>query len=95
MAQQGLTALFQRQRDLRTDSLDSFQMALSDLVRWCDEEVAVAPYRHSYRVLFNLTGGFKSIQGFLQILAQFYADETVYIFESGDVLLRMLGILDL
>lgn len=87
MAQQGLTAWVRRQQDLRTDSLDSFQMALSDLVRWCDEEVA--PYRRSYRVLFNLTGGFKSIQGFLQILAQFYADETVYIFESGDVLLRM------
>lgn len=64
-----------------------FQAALSDLVQWCESEIG--GYRKSHHVVFNLTGGFKSIQGFLQTLAQFYADETVYIFETGTELLRL------
>lgn len=83
----GLTVELRRQTDLRTAELASFQSALSDLVQWCETEVGC--YRKSHHVVFNLTGGFKSIQGFLQTLAQFYADETVYIFETGNELLRL------
>src|SRR5699024_748164 len=42
-----------------------------------------------YYIVFNLTGGFKSVQGFLQTLAMFYADEAIYIFETGTELLRI------
>lgn len=83
----GLIAVFRRQKDLRTVDLAFFQSALSDLVQWCENEIG--PYRASHHVVFNLTGGFKSIQGFLQTLAQFYADETVYIFETTGELLRL------
>lgn len=83
----GLTVDLRRQKDLRTVDLVSFQSALSDLVQWCEGEIG--EYRKSHRVVFNLTGGFKSIQGFLQTLAQFYADETIYIFETGKELLRL------
>ncbi len=77
-----------RQEYLQTSDLESFQVALADLVRWCEE--TLPGYRQSrYRVVFNLTGGFKSVQGFMQTLALFYADETVYIFESGSALLRI------
>ncbi len=77
-----------RQKDLQTSDLESFQVALAELVRWCEE--TLPGYRQSrYRVVFNLTGGFKSVQGFMQTLALFYADETVYIFESGSALLRI------
>lgn len=40
--------------------------------------------------MFNLVGGFKSLQGYMQTLGMFYADETVYIFEAGDELLSIL-----
>lgn len=77
-----------RQTDLQTASLESFQVALAEIVQWC--ESTLPGYRDSgYHIVFNLTGGFKSIQGFFQTLGLFYADETVYIFESQDELLRI------
>lgn len=73
---------------LQTQSLEDFHCALAELVRWLSE--TVLGYRQSgYRIIFNLTGGFKSIQGFLQSLAHFYADESVYIFERAEQLLRI------
>lgn len=74
-------------RDLRTDDLEAFQLALSEIVKTLAE--LLPGYHPSHDVIFNLTGGFKSIQGFLQSLAPFYADETVYIFESNKALLRI------
>ncbi|MCR4318150.1 MAG: putative CRISPR-associated protein [Planctomycetes bacterium] len=73
---------------LRTSNIETFQESLSNIVKWCSE--ALPGYKESgYRIIFNLTGGFKSIQGFLQTLAMFYADETVYIFETSDELLSL------
>jgi len=70
-----------RQSDLQTADLQLFQSALSDLVKWLDS--TIEGYRqHQYRILFNLTGGFKSVQGFLQTLGNLYADETLYVFEA-------------
>lgn len=83
-----LTTEIRRQVDLQTNNLESFQVALSELVKWCDDDIK--NYKNSqYRIIFNLTGGFKSVQGFLQTLALFYADESVYIFETGNELLRI------
>lgn len=77
-----------RVRDLRTDDPDSFRWAMSDLVAWCAE--TVGGYRNAgYRVVFNLTGGFKSVQGFMQALGMIYADESVYVFERTEQLLRL------
>jgi putative CRISPR-associated protein (TIGR02619 family) len=85
---QAFTVEIRRQQDLQTARLDAFQLALSELVSWCSTDVA--SYRESgYRVIFNLTGGFKSVQGFLQVLAMFHADETIYVFESSADLLRI------
>ncbi len=86
---QGMNARVERFPDLQTAELDAFQIALTDLVTWCSENI---PNNHQagYRVIFNLTAGFKSIQGFLQTLAMFYADESIYVFESPDApLLRI------
>lgn len=88
LKQQQCTAHVMRQRDLQTASLESFQVALAEIVRWCED--TFPGYRqNAYRIVFNLTGGFKSVQGFFQTLAPFYADETVYIFESQRALLRI------
>lgn len=79
-----------RQTDLQTANLQTFQLALSDLVKWCQNELDLKGYRTAgYYIVFNMTGGFKSVQGFLQTLAMFYADESIYIFESGKELLRI------
>jgi len=73
---------------LRTDSLTEFRVALSELVKMLDQ--LLINYRQSgYEVIFNLTGGFKSIQGFLQSIAPFYADRSIYIFEGGRELLTI------
>lgn len=88
LEQHGIQAQVQRQTDLRTVSVDEFQVALSDLARWCAD--TLPGYRdHGFRVVFNLTGGFKSVNGFLQALAMIHADETVYVFEGEQSLLRL------
>lgn len=74
--------------DLQTEDLNSFQFALSEIVRDFNERL-VGYKQQNYEVIFNLTGGFKSIQGFLQVLAMFYADKTIYIFESGTEILEI------
>ena len=75
-------------QDLRTTCLNDFESGMSDLVKWCVD--VVKGYRNNgYYTVFNLTGGFKSIQGFMQSLAMLYADETIYIFESGKELLHI------
>ncbi len=78
--------------DLQTEDIKSFQFALSEIVR--DFNIRITGYKQqNYEVIFNLTGGFKSIQGFLQVLAMFYADKTIYIFESGKEILEIPRIL--
>jgi len=84
----GLTVEIRREKELQTKEFDGFQTALSNLAAWCAE--TVKGYREAnYHIIFNLTGGFKSVQGFLQTLALFYADEAVYIFEQSENLLRI------
>jgi putative CRISPR-associated protein (TIGR02619 family) len=84
----GLTVEVRRQRDLQTTDFEGFQSALSEIAAWCAE--TVNGYRDAnYRVVFNLTGGFKGVQGFLQTLALFYADEAVYVFEQSADLMRI------
>ncbi|MFZ5808322.1 MAG: putative CRISPR-associated protein [Chloroflexota bacterium] len=89
LKQQGIKIVeVKRQTDLQTEDIISFQYALSEIVSWCAETLPT--YRNNaYHIIFNLTGGFKSIQGFLQTLAMFYADESVYVFETASDLLRI------
>jgi hypothetical protein len=61
---------------------------MTDLAQWCGEYVAPLRGRHT-EIVFNLTGGFKSLQGFMQTLGMFYADETFYLFESSESLMRI------
>ena len=74
--------------DLNTGSIEEFRLGINNLVDWC---VGTLPgYRDQrYKIIFNLVGGFKSLQGYMQTLGMFYADETVYIFETGGELLRI------
>lgn len=77
-----------KETDLQTKDVLAFQIALSELVEKLYSELP--KFRESgYKIIFNLTGGFKSVQGFLQSIANFFADESVYIFETSSELLRI------
>jgi len=73
---------------LTTSCLYDFQLGIAEMTRWVTE--TLPEYRRrGYRVIFNLVGGFKSIQAVLNTLGMFYADELIYIFESEDELIRI------
>jgi putative CRISPR-associated protein (TIGR02619 family) len=73
---------------LNTESPDSFSQGMKNLLTWCEQ--TIPGFRASgYEVIFNLTGGFKSLQGYLNIIGMFYADRLVYIFETGLALLSI------
>lgn len=74
--------------DLRTDDLSAYRTALSALVDWAYTELP-AYKKAGYRIIFNLTGGFKSVQGFMQTLGALHADECVYVFERSGELIRL------
>lgn len=68
-------------QNLSTRDKASFTSAMTEVAEWCEN--TIPGYRQSgYQILFNLTGGFKSVLGFLNTLGMLYADEIVYIFES-------------
>jgi len=77
-----------RHTDLQTKDLAAFQLSLSELIRKFSQEIT-GYSKSGYKIIFNLTGGFKSVQGFLQSIANFYADETVYIFATSSELMRI------
>lgn len=70
---------------LSTNSKEDFLAGIRDLLKWCDETLKLS--RHDYEVTFNLTGGFKSLQGYLNTIGMFYADKIVYIFEGSNELI--------
>ncbi len=74
------------QSGLKTSSLSEFRSALSPLVK--ELVLLVDGYKNSqYDIYFNLTGGFKGLNGFLQAVATIYADKTFYLFEGSSELL--------
>jgi putative CRISPR-associated protein (TIGR02619 family) len=79
------TAILQKIDDFRTDDLDAFRSGAGLLARWC---VRTSENAHDsgQRVIFNLTGGFKALQGYMQSIGMITADEIVYIYEAGQLL---------
>ncbi len=71
---------------LRTDSLANFQSALSDLTQ---DIIDVVEGHPGWTVVFNLTGGFKSINGYLQALGALCADRCVFLFDNADELMQI------
>lgn len=64
---------------LSTKDTESFAAGVKELIRRLEDTV---PGYEGYRVIFNLVGGFKSLQGYMHTFGAFYADEVVYIFEA-------------
>lgn len=73
---------------LNTNSKTDFLEGIKELLNWCDE--TLPGYRaDGTEIIFNLTGGFKSLQGYLNTIGMFYADRIAYIFESGQELITI------
>lgn len=73
---------------LRTDHAAGFREALADLTRQVEENWA--PWRAGgWFIVFNLTGGFKSINAYLQALGMLHADRCVFLFESSPELMQI------
>lgn len=67
---------------LNTLSMESFEEGLSNLVKWSSENFENIQKDSSQKVVFNVAGGFKVMSGFTLLLGQFWADETIYIFDG-------------
>ena len=77
-----------RVTDLRTDSIDDFRAALSEVVKWAYD--TLPGYKEKgYEIVFNLVGGFKAVQGFMQTLGGLLADRCVYLFEGSNQLITL------
>lgn len=84
----GINAQKFKAKDLKTSSVEEFEVALSDIVKelsvWLEEYQS-----KGYEVIFNLTGGYKSVNSFLQTMATLWADRSIYIFEGSNELLEI------
>jgi putative CRISPR-associated protein (TIGR02619 family) len=66
---------------LSTASTEAFSLGIDDLIVWLQDTIPA--YKASkYKISFNLVGSFKSLQGYLNTIGMFYADEIIYIFEG-------------
>lgn len=83
LVQQGIvnTSIY-TPRDLSTASTRNFAEGIDDLIVWLEKDVS--PLKSNYKIYFNLVGSFKSLQGYLNTIGMFYADEIIYIFEGQD-----------
>ena len=81
LVDQGLNAYIVTPEELSTKDTAAFTTGIKELIRWLEENV---PWQRDsgYRVIFNLVGGFKSLQGYMNTFGAFYADEVIYIFEA-------------
>ena len=76
---QGFTVSIFTPEGLSTKDTESFTTGTKELIRWLEDTV---PGYAGYHVIFNLVGGFKSLQGYMNTFGAFYADEVVYIFDA-------------
>ena len=74
---------------LNTSDIADFRAALADIVMQLDNLDLSAWREQGYRVVFNLTGGFKSVNGFMQTIGMLFADECFYLFEGSRELMRV------
>ncbi|MDO4558428.1 MAG: putative CRISPR-associated protein [Planctomycetia bacterium] len=84
----GIAATSHVCEDLRTSSASDFRRGVTKLFRFLSMEIE-GWKRSGYEIVFQLSGSFKSFQGFMQTLGMFSADEILYIFETSDELIRI------
>lgn len=74
---------------LQTKNYSDFKSAMSELTKRIDDIIKGIERKHN-KIIFNLTGGFKSVQGYLQALGMIWnVDEIIYIFEQSSELISI------
>lgn len=77
----GIVTQILQPNNLSATSTEAFTNGIDELLEWIDQ--TLPGYRDSdYRIIFNLVGGFKSLQAYLNTIGMFYANEIIYIFEG-------------
>ncbi|MDD4155751.1 MAG: putative CRISPR-associated protein, partial [Candidatus Cloacimonetes bacterium] len=68
-------------KGLKTDNTQSFTDGVKKLIAYLFENI------EGYEeVVFNLTGGFKAIQAYLNTVGMFLANKLIYLFETGKLI---------
>ncbi len=65
-----------------TENDESFSHGIDELLHWIDQEIIPGYKNSGWEICFNLVGGFKAIQGYMNTIGMFHADKIVYIFEG-------------
>lgn len=86
---QGFMAGIVTPSQLSTENTKVFAAGTKELIKWLEENVSWQRDSEDHQVIFNLVGGFKSLQGYMQTFGTFYADESVYIFEGSSELIKI------
>lgn len=85
---EGFAAEVVNTKDLNTSSTKEFNSGIRDLIHWC--HTTLVPFKDSgYRIYFNLVGGFKALQGYMNTIGMFYADRLYYIFEGSNNMINI------
>lgn len=86
----GIQSMVYAPKNLTTKNKNNFINGVKDLLHWLEKTLDIENYKtQGYEIIFNLTGGFKSLQGYLNTIGMFYADRLVYIFEAGGELIEI------
>lgn len=72
-----------------TASTNIFQEGIDELLEMIDDPLNQYKKDNSYKICFNLVGGFKALQGYFNTIGMFYADEIIYIFEENSELIKI------
>ncbi|GAB4295124.1 MAG: hypothetical protein Kow0068_19850 [Marinilabiliales bacterium] len=72
-------------KSLTTKNKHEFVEGIKELLRWVNQHLP-GYIKNNYSVYFNLTGGFKSLLGYLTPVGMFYANSIFYIFETGELI---------
>ncbi|NES65138.1 MAG: putative CRISPR-associated protein [Okeania sp. SIO2D1] len=70
-----------------TKNTDVFSQGIAEIIRWMEN--LKEKYQSQIKIVFNLVGGFKAIQGYMNTIGMFYADEIIYIFEGSNKLIKI------
>jgi putative CRISPR-associated protein (TIGR02619 family) len=77
----GIATILYVVEQLTTATTADFDVGSKHLIHWCAQNIP--DYRaQGYRVVFNLVAAFKALQGYLNTIGMFYADEILYLFEG-------------
>lgn len=89
LERQGFHATIEIPEGLSTKDTESFTVGTKELIKWLENNVSWQQYSVDHEVIFNLVGGFKSLQGYMQTFGTFYANVSIYIFEGSSELIRI------